>query len=255
MANIINVPIIIWKTDTSLVGYVVCAVYVPEGLRSFQTGVSVHLDGNAFNCLLCFDKNQYESKVVSIMQKNFSKNQVNDLEVMDMSTGEASTGETSSEETSDEDSVQFEKRGSINCKINNLYGYSNCNDSILSNIISDKVSFFDVIKTDKHEILAGNYIVLSKRCSCEFVFFGVMKVAPYKRRRLPKYYNLVFNSNEGNKLFSFSISQLEKKIESPNFRFEKTHITLLLSTASKFATGGLNIKIPHYIHLGNYLGM
>ena len=99
LANIINVPIIIWKTDTSLVGYVVCAVYVPEGLRSFQTGVSVHLDGNAFNCLLCFDKNQYESKVVSIIQNFFSKNQVNDLEVMDMSTGETSTGETSSEET------------------------------------------------------------------------------------------------------------------------------------------------------------
>jgi hypothetical protein len=243
LANIINAPIIIWKTDISLVGYVVCAVYVPEGLHSFQSGVSVHLDGNAFNCLLCFDKIQYESKVVSIMQNYFSKHQVNDLELMDMSIGE----------TSDEDSIQFEKKGSINCKINNLYGYSNCNDSILSNIISDKVSFFDVIKTDKHEISAGNYIVLSKRFSCEFVFFGVMKVAPNKRRRLPKYYNLVFNSNEGNKLFSFSISQLEKKIESPNFRFEKTHITLLLSTASKFATGGLNIKIPHYIHLGNYL--
>jgi hypothetical protein len=243
LANVINVPIIIWKTDISLVGYVVCAVYVPEGFCSFQTGVSVHLNGNAFNCLLYFDKIQYESKVVSIMEYFFSDKQSNNLELMDLST----------QEVNDEDSVHFEKKGTINCKFNNFYGFSNSADTILPNIISENVSFFDVIKTDKYEISAGNTIVLSRRSTCEFIFFGAMKVFASKRCRLPKYYNLVISPSERNKMFSFSLSQFEKKIESPKFRFTKTHITLLQSTAAKFTKLGVDTKIPNYKELGNYL--
>ena len=242
MANIITVPIIVWKTDISLIGYVVCAVFVPDGLRYFETGVSIHLDGNAFNTLLCFDKTEYECKVVSIIQYYFSEKQVKDLEEIDLST----------EEINDKDSVQFEKKGSIHCKNNNFYGHSNCTDSILQNMISDSVSFFDMIKTDKYEISAGNYIVLSRRSNCKFVFFGAIKVAANKRSRLPKYFNLVFNANEGNKLFSFSLSQLEKKIESSNFLFEKTHISLLLSTVAQFTKDGLHTTITHYRQPCNY---
>ena len=241
--NIINVPIIIWKTDISLVGYVVCAVYVPEGLRSFQTGVSIHLNGNAFNCLLYFDKIQYESKVVSIMEYFFSDKQPKDLELMDLC----------SLEVNDEDSVHFEKKGSINCKFNKFYGFSNCDDTVLPNIISENVSFYDVIKTDNYEISTGDVIVLSRRSTCEFVFFGVLKVFANKRTRLPKYFNLVINLSERNKMFSFSLSQFEKKIESSKFRFTKTQLTLLQSTAANFTKHGVDTKIPNYKQLGNYL--
>ena len=226
-----------------MVGYVVCAVFVPEGLQSCRTGVSVHLNGFAFNCLLCFNKKQYESKVVSIVQYYFSRKEDKDLELMDMSN----------EELNDEDSVLFVKKGSINCKINNFYGYSNCDDSMLPNIITDKVSFFDVIKTDKYEILAGDIVVLSKRSSCDFVFCGVLKVAANRRSRLPKYYNLVMHSSEKNKIFSFLLCHFEKKINKSKFVFEKSHITLLQSTADKFTKRGFDTKIPHYTQLGNYL--
>ena len=243
MANIINVPIIVWKTDISLVGYVVSAVYVPEGLRSFRTGVSVHLNGNAFNCLLCFDKNQYESKVISIMQYFFSDKQAKDLELMDLYAQEANV----------DDSVIFEKKGSINCKFNHFYGFSNCDGTVLPNIISEKVSFFDVIKTDKYEISTGDVIVLSRRSTCEFVFFGALKVFANLKSRRPKYFNLVINPIERNKFFSFSLSQYEKKIESSKFQFDKTRLTLLQLTAANFAKHGLDTKILSYREPGNYL--
>ena len=242
MANIINIPIIVWKTSISLLGYVVCAVFLPEGLHSFQTGVSVHLDNNAFNCLFYFDKNQYESRIVSIIQYFMSEKQANDLEVADISA----------EEASEEESIQFEKKGSENSKINNHYGFSKRTDTILPSILSDKVSYFDVIKTDKFQISAGNNIVLSKRSSCKFIFCGVIKVAN-KRNRIPKYFHLVLNSSEGNKIFSFLLCRFEKKIESSNFLFDKTHIALLQSTAAKFIKRGLDTKIPHYTELGNCL--
>jgi hypothetical protein len=175
LSNILKRPILLWKRETSLTGYTVSAVYIPDnsGYHGAEA-TSIFLKEIYFGSLRFVDsktKTAVEQRAI----KHFLSGQVKTVfPTVDLTAWECAEAEEIVQPQEASPAVKSTGGNTTVTHNNNTYEYVGV--SILEHKIVEKVHFFDQVSSKKAIVKSGDEVVLkgkTSHCGRFFVIGGV----------------------------------------------------------------------------------